>query len=216
MPELFVFTHPHAVINEECRHGRCDGEIGLSKTGKKQAEQIAEFLKQRDLEGIWASPLPRTMQLALKITEINPTEISIFCEENLAEMSLGNIDGLAEPEIMQICKKSWQHWTRKKIIPDIPAFIGGETPEQVANRGEQIFRKIARLYLTPRPRVIISHPVLLGFTFARLQGKSLTRALDISLQPGSLTLLRWSQDRFTFILKNSATHLISKAPVVSR
>jgi len=199
MLELWVFRHPSSIWNENgIQQGQCRDEPGLSSLGLLQAQRIAEYLRQFNLAGIWSSPLPRAVKLAEIIQEHQTRPTTIFLEDDLMEMSHGVADGLEKTEIKALYPFSWNKWQGNNLDPDLPCFIGGETPKQVAERGVKALYRIAQAAYQPfyqaEPAVVISHGALLCFSFAKICNESLEKAIDPNkvLKNGSLSILTWN------------------------
>jgi len=60
---IYLIRHGEANNPEGIIYGRLP-KFGLSALGKKEAEEVAEFLKDKDISAIYSSPLERTKQTA--------------------------------------------------------------------------------------------------------------------------------------------------------
>jgi broad specificity phosphatase PhoE len=214
--ELWVFRHPVSIWNEKRIHqGQHPDEPGLSERGFRQALKIAHLLMDEPLMGIWTSPLPRAIQLATIIQHIHRRSIPLFIEDDLMEMSHGGANGLHISEIQRVYPKSWEKWRNRTFEIDMPCFIGGETPLQVANRGVKTFIRIARelsqKFITSEwaeeKAVVISHGALISFAIAKIKRASLQKALNYKLANGSLTILSWNGKNFKIKEQNITSHL---------
>jgi len=83
------------------RHGQTDfnkkdlilgvTDIPLNETGKAQAEELAELLKDRKIDVIVSSPMKRALDTAKKVSEKNGAEI--VTDSRLREWDYGSYEG---------------------------------------------------------------------------------------------------------------------------
>jgi len=66
--------------------GRTDG-VPLTKTGIKQAERIAEYLKPLDISAIYSSPIERAKHTAEIVAENNSFDYQL--DDRLTEIDMG-------------------------------------------------------------------------------------------------------------------------------
>ncbi len=116
------------------RHGRqnsslCNVDVPLDEAGKRQAELVANRLKNYDIEALYSSNLIRARQTA----EIIGKELNLVnnIEENLREISFGALEGLDDVEIKARFGDFVEE--RAKAESDLPC-PEGETGQDVYNR----------------------------------------------------------------------------------
>lgn len=126
------------------RHGRqnsplCNVDVPLDEAGVRQAELVAERLKNYNIQALYSSHLIRAKQTAEIINERLKLEHHI--EEDLREISFGALEGLTDVEI----KGRFGEFIieRKKAKRDIPC-PDGETGQQVYERAFPVLERIVK------------------------------------------------------------------------
>jgi len=149
---IFLIRHGETEWNRIRRfQGRSDQP--LNETGREQARCLALALKEEPLVAIHSSPLLRAMETAQIIRTFHPM-IPILEEESLAEMDLGDFDGLDAlrwaqqyPEFL----KAWREDPSSVIMP------GGESLKDVQKRALEALERITGSYSPESSLLISSH-----------------------------------------------------------
>ncbi|MCH9608922.1 MAG: Acid phosphatase [Chlamydiales bacterium] len=120
-----------------CRHGQTEWsklgqhtsvtDLDLIPEGIEQAKKLANYLKGKEFNAVFSSPLKRAMQTA-EIVGF-PYEI----DEDLFEWRYGEYEGLTTKEI----REKVPNWD----IFDFP-LPGGETVEEIETRAKRLFEKL--------------------------------------------------------------------------
>lgn len=149
------------------RHGQTDWnrddrlqgstDIPLNDTGRGQAHEAAELLREGDWEAIVSSPLVRARDTAQIIASDLNIELGPAYPE-LVERDYGSNEGLSSSEMVAL------HPDR-----DYP---GSETLASVVERGIAGLRRIAEDY-RDRDVVIVCHGTIIRYTLAALAGRRL-------------------------------------------
>jgi len=114
--------------------------IPLNETGRLQAQKLQRFFQKNPVDLVFSSDLDRALQTA----QISSGFPSIIQMPGLREVSLGDIEGQTESEVVaRYGQASWDHWA--SLAPEANfAFPGGETHQESLSRFkhhlEQIFR----------------------------------------------------------------------------
>jgi broad specificity phosphatase PhoE len=106
--------------------GRTDN--GLNETGEKEAQLLAEYLKEEKIDAIYHSPLKRARQTSEKINRYHHVEYKVI--NSFSEIDLGDWEGENYEDIVERNKKFHQKWLADADI-QIP---GGESFNQVLDR----------------------------------------------------------------------------------
>jgi broad specificity phosphatase PhoE len=127
--ELYLFRHGETDWNKE---KRCQGqitcpEIPLNENGLKQAMQLSEFLKDKNLEFILSSDLLRAKMTAETIAKKH--NIKLAFDERLRETNFGDMQGLIIKEI----EEKWPNFRESYTNHTLP-FPGGETVNDLKTR----------------------------------------------------------------------------------
>ena len=84
---LYLIRHAQSIGNEKKLFGGIT-DYELSELGLKQADSLAIKLQDYKIDGIYSSPLRRTIQTITPTAESKNLKINI--EENLKELSCGS------------------------------------------------------------------------------------------------------------------------------
>ncbi len=161
------------------RHGETDwnschrfqgrSDIPLNEKGRAQARALAAFLKQEGIRAIHTSPLLRALETARVIGTFHP-RAPIWVEEDLAEMDLGEFEGMearqwasSYPDILKV----WLEDPSRVRMP------GGENLQEVQVRAWRALERICAQH--PQGGTIL----LCGHNFVNLA--ILCRAMDLPL-----------------------------------
>ena len=132
-PTTFVFVrHGESEANVARRFsGRTDSP--LTDAGREQAAAVAEALDHLPFDRIVATPLSRSLDTALVIARRRRMPVDIV--RDLIEIDVGEKTGAHFDEI-----KGLPEWTDEGFV----AWKGGETLEQVLERGLRAIRRLHR------------------------------------------------------------------------
>lgn len=136
---LFLIRHAHAPSIGEDGIIRTYPGNPLSEEGIKQAESLAEGIKDSGLESLWTSDALRSIQTAEVISK--KTGIPFKVEPLLREFSIGEIENKHIMEAKEILKDSPILSGFRKILPD-EKFPGGENMMELEKRVVPALRKI--------------------------------------------------------------------------
>ena len=153
---IYLVRHGRTTFNAE---GRFQGGLDspLTPLGQDQAARVGRLLKS--LIGsphgwlIQASPLGRTVHTAQIICDQIGDGADFTLEPRLAELRMGEWDGLTDEEIESASPGLRDGTTRYNFFFRAP---GGETYDALAARLGDWLAEAAR---DPRPRIAISHGV---------------------------------------------------------
>src|SRR5437764_15434376 len=93
--ELFIVRHADAIpVEDEIIPSGIYDDLPLSRTGRNQAQALAERLSGLSFDAMYSSPLRRCLETAAPLAErLGMTPI---VEERLKEIKLGNIHPLPD------------------------------------------------------------------------------------------------------------------------
>jgi broad specificity phosphatase PhoE len=132
-PTTFFFVrHGESEANAAHRFsGRVDSP--LTEKGRRQAELVADALADIGFDRIVATPLSRSLDTALAIARRRKMPVEV--EPDLIEIDVGERTGAAFDEV-----RGLPEWRDDGFV----AWPGGETLEQVLERGLRAIRRLAR------------------------------------------------------------------------
>lgn len=132
MKKLYLFRHGETDWNKENRI-QCSVDIELNEKGLEQARQNAEFLKDKGIQHIYASPLKRAYKTGEVLANLINVDIEIY--NDLHEMNGGRYEGIIKDEIKKDFGEDkyemFYHTKNEGMDLSLP---DGETKRQVRNR----------------------------------------------------------------------------------
>lgn len=193
------------------RHGRqssplCNVNVDLSEVGRKQAQLLAERLKELAPDLIFTSALIRAKQTA---EILFGTEATFLEREALNEISFGDMTGEADSRNAVLFPDYFAAKKRKEENLRLP---GGECPTEVFDRAVKVVEEA--IASGAGTVVFVTHGGVIRVLVAGLLGLGAGRMLRIadSLEHTSVTELKYSKEADCFSLEklNDASHLDGK------
>ena len=193
------------------RHGRqssplCNVNVDLSEVGRKQAQLLAERLKELAPDLIFTSALIRAKQTA---EILFGTEATFLEREALNEISFGDMTGEADSRNAVLFPDYFAAKKRKEENLRLP---GGECPTEVFDRAVKVVEEA--IASGAGTVVFVTHGGVIRALVAGLLGLGAGRMLRIadSLEHTSVTELKYSKEADCFSLEklNDASHLDGK------
>ena len=174
----------HGSLDEQydgCYIGSSD--LPLSCEGIREAEALGSFLKSRDIDSIYASPLLRARQTVEKVSPALP-DIPLVYEDLLREIDFGAWEGLT---FAQICKNDPEGAGRWADYDDEFTFPGGET---LGNFHDRI-RRIKQMLLDSEHEniLLVSHGGVILNLICNILDIGSRKALSMKVDRGSVSTL---------------------------
>jgi len=132
-PATFFFVRHGESEANAARRFSGHGDSPLTGRGRRQAEAVAEALRDVPFDRIVATPLSRSLDTALAVARRRRMPVDI--ERDLVEIDVGERTGATFDELMGL--PSWRD-------DGFVAWPGGETLEQVLERALRAVRRLAR------------------------------------------------------------------------
>lgn len=204
MTWLYLTRHGQTEWNVENRfQGWCDSP--LTEKGIRQAEYLAERLKEVSFDSIYSSPAGR----ALRTAEIlrGDRDIAIKEHPDLREMGQGDWEGMRSEEIEIRFPEDYDRFWRK---PHRFRRERGENYIDVQKRAVSLIEEILRSH--PEEKIlIVTHTVVLKTLMAHFEGRPLERLWDPPyIPPACLNLVRVSGGKREILLHGDIGHLPEK------
>jgi broad specificity phosphatase PhoE len=152
----------HAETAAPDRFHGAESDVGLSDRGMRQAELLAQSLKDTGAGAIYCSALRRALETANAIgraCKLNPTPIV-----SLHERRIGSLSGLSRDEGWTIYAESKQHWVAGDLEHSHP---GGESYADIRRRVIPIFRDLAARH-QGETIVVVAHGVVIRVVLTSL------------------------------------------------
>lgn len=128
MTRLYLIRHGETLWNKEKRAQGAQ-DIKLSENGKIQGKLLADSLKDKNIDLIYASDLSRAYETAELIGKSVEKPVTIL--EGIREINFGKWEGLTRDEMNNKYKEIFEEWNLRPHLAKIP---GGETLKQVQKR----------------------------------------------------------------------------------
>ncbi|MBC2575294.1 histidine phosphatase family protein [Peptostreptococcus canis] len=117
MKSLYLIRHGHTVDNENYRYSGFS-DCDLSEVGRKQVEGLTDYIKDIDVDRVYASTLKRTAQTIDDYAKIKNQEIVKL--DGLKEMNFGIFDGYSLEEIKKKFPKESSEMLRSDFLYRFP------------------------------------------------------------------------------------------------
>jgi probable phosphomutase (TIGR03848 family) len=183
MPLLLLIRHGE---NEYVKTGKMAGrlpDVHLNERGQKQAQSLAEALKDVPIKAIYSSPLERAVETAMPIANARKLEIQI--EAGLLESNVGKWQGKSL-KVLRLTKV----W---KIVQQAPSrfrFPKGESFPEMQTRVVSALERIIQNHKKPNEIVAcVFHADPIKLAVSHFLGLPLDHFQRLSCDTGSLTML---------------------------
>ncbi|MCA9385958.1 histidine phosphatase family protein [Candidatus Dojkabacteria bacterium] len=148
--KIYVVRHGQTEWNVE---GRMQGwlDSSLTEVGRQQAENAGVFLKDKNIDQIFASPLGRTQQTAKIIqAAINP-DVPIILADSIKEGDVGDFAGKLTKDLTEFFTARRESIARFMFEP-MPG--GGESFYDIYLR---VAKELPKLVLNQKTNLIVTH-----------------------------------------------------------
>jgi len=112
-------------------------DMDLSPNGKRQAKILADYLRCKTIDVVYASPMRRVQQTLAPTLKLNGHSQTIL--DGLKEIDFGDWTGLGWPEVEKKFKFASHEWLEEIHFRGVP---NGETAKIFRGRVEPCLRKI--------------------------------------------------------------------------
>ncbi len=166
--------------------------IHLDDTGTAQAAAVAERLSPVKLAAIVSSPLERCRETAAPIAKA--AGLRVTAERGLIECDYGDWQGR---ELKELVKEKL--WATVQAHPAAAAFPGGESMAEMMARSSAAVRRrdaeVAAEHGASAVWVVVSHGDIIKGILADALGMHLDLFQRINVDPGSLSIIRYTSAR---------------------
>jgi len=205
MKRCYLVRHAQTTWNHDNRiQGHSD--LPLSPLGEGQARRVGALFAARHLKGIYTSHLLRSQQTAHAIASGNGHGISPVIERDLAEMHLGEWEGLTPEEVDARFQGAYQQWRQRPSSVIIP---GAEPVERFRARARRALQTIAAGF-DGGEYVIVSHGGVIAALLADVLGAEYDAVIRrLRLDNGGVTALEFGTGHPHVLWINATAHLES-------
>ncbi len=196
MPTLLLIRHGENNYTKTHKMaGRLPG-VHLNEKGQKQAQALADALKDVPLKAVYASPLERAMETASPIAESH--KLKIIQQPELMDTDIGEWQGRSWRVLGLM--KVW------KIVQNAPSrfrFPNGESFIETQTRCADALEKIINKHKNPKDIVaVVFHADPIRLSVAHFLGMPLDHFQRLSCDTGSVTVIHASESRATLVKMN--------------
>jgi broad specificity phosphatase PhoE len=204
--KLLIVRHGESVWSMEGRvQGQADPQ--LSPLGCRQAQALAEALRERRLAAVYTSPLLRTHETARAICR--PHALHPIVEPVLREVDLGTWQGRKVVDLEADSASGYRSWRRNPMALAPP---GGETLDRAAARVVPTVMAMARAH-TDAMIALVTHSIIGRVLLCHFLQTSLELVPRLKLKKASITTLRVQNDGAVLEALSDMAHLRSVATV---
>ena len=197
--KLILVRHGETEWN---RQGRIVGhtEIALNATGRKQAELLAQALRNEKVSAIYASPLQRTRETAAEISRV--LGIAVTFDDALKEIAAGDIDGMTFEEVAERHSDFFKMWMKGDPLLRLP---GGESFTDLRNRTWPAVQRIVGKH-SDGDVIVVSHTLAIMSIISSAMGMDIANFRRIRLNVASISVLEFKDRNVSLLLFNDTCH----------
>jgi probable phosphoglycerate mutase len=211
---LILVRHGRTVLTESRKISGGDGENpDLSELGRQDAREVAEELAKLGHSGNFAylsapvavvhSPIARAKQTAQAIA--NRISLPMVSNADLAEIGLGEWDGLTNEEMIAAFEEEYNSWRGSFDV----APPGGESLKDFDARVRRAFDAILK-QCSGQTVVVVAHVMPIRALLRLANDSSIAGFWRPNIGPASISIARyWGHEAAEVICSNSTSHLSS-------
>ena len=197
--QLILVRHGETQWNaEEIFRGRAD--IPLSETGLRQAELLADYLADMEIEAVYSSPLQRAYKTAEAIASRHG--ITVRLEPGLLDLDFGEWEGKTWQRVQEEYQELAGQWL---AAPEKIRFPAGEGLDDVKQRAVQVVNNAIAIHRGTV--VLVSHRVVLKVLICYLLGLDNSHFWNIRLDTCGMTTFLFENGRFILTAHNNTSFL---------
>ena len=207
MTEILLIRHGETEWNAaELFRGRAD--IELNENGVRQAELLAEYLKDKQIDAIYSSRLRRARKTADIIAGRHGREVK--SAGGLIDIDFGEWQGLSHREVKEKYGELYAAWAENPPRVTTP---GGESLDDVRKRVTGVIGEVIARY--QGTVVLVSHRVANKVLICALLGLDNSHFWNVSQDTCGITTFTYENGRFILTHHNNTSYLnpIRKAPL---
>ena len=145
---IVYFRHGKTDFSEERFYSRKE-DPSLSIEGKAQAERLGRWVKGSGIEVLYSSPLKRTMETAVYISE--GLKLKLIARSGLEEREMGQWEGMTPGEVKERYPELFERW-KSDLLGFVPP--GGESWREFGDRVVKTLHQIKEAHPNQRIAVV--------------------------------------------------------------
>lgn len=199
MSKIYLVRHGESVANTKGIYQGQTYNTLLSNVGKKQAEALANYFVDKEVEMILASPLRRTKETARKVANLK--HLKIFDTPEVIETNHGEWEGLEKKVILNRWPNIYQLWLNK---PSEVRFPGGETFLETRKRIICWWNRITK---EDTNLLVVTHDNIIRIIVAEILGLDLDNIWKFRLNPAAVTVIEVQNGTCQLLTLDEKSHL---------
>ncbi|BAQ63033.1 alpha-ribazole-5'-phosphate phosphatase [Geminocystis sp. NIES-3708] len=186
---LTIYFLRHGETTSSLSGGYCGIlDLDLTPEGYLMAEDFCQAYKNLPWQGIFSSPLSRTIATATPIAKT--LGMGIQQRDGLREIAYGNWEGKTPQQVNEEYHDEYVRWLAD---PGWNAPTGGEKGIDIARRSSQVLEEIENNYSSGNV-LIVSHKATIRIMLCSLLGIDLGRYRDrIAMGVSSVTVVKFTE-----------------------
>ena len=202
MTSVYLVRHGQTAWNkEEIFRGRSD--VPLNPMGFREAELVGEFLRGKDIDVIYSSPLSRGKETAGKIAQVFNLKVQIL--EGINDMSFGKWEGRPLKEVQSNDRVNFLQWRDQPHLARIPE---GETLDEVRVRAMAALGEVIQNH-QGKNIVLVSHRVVNKVILCGILGIDNSHFWQMGQGTAAINLIQFREGKYVLSLLNEGCHLKS-------
>lgn len=202
---LILARHGQTLWNQE-RRAQGLSDVELSPEGQRQAQRLAQALKEEPIEAVYASPLRRALDTAQAIATQHDLEVHL--DPRFQEMHLGDMEGLTGEQMRARHPELLHQWG---LAPAEVRMPGGET---LAELQERMWAAIQDVLSRHQGQVVaVSHNFAILTVLCRAIGLDLDQFRRLRMETAATATLDFGPLGPVLLSLNETCHLKGETPV---
>ena len=181
---LLLIRHAESVGNRELRL-QGQAEFPLTKRGRRQAEELAASLAERQVIAVYSSPIRRALDTAEAIA--SPLGLTVEVQAALQEYDFGKLSGLTWPEIREQRPQLIEHLLSDRA--EYPDYPGEEGREPFRQRVCKALWGISERHAGEDSVAVVTHGGPIGVFLLDVLKRGYHRPMPFTLDNASVTIV---------------------------
>jgi len=199
MAKIYLVRHGESVANTKGIYQGQTYNTPLSLMGKKQAEALAIYFKDVEIDKVLTSPLIRTKETAQKVATLK--QLPLIEVDEIIETNHGQWEGLEKKVIFDKWPNIYQLWLTKPAETEFP---GGETfretKKRIASWWNDIIQKDENI-------LVVTHDNIIRIIVAKVIGIPLNNIWKFQLHPAAVTVVEIDGENQIILSLDDKRHL---------
>lgn len=201
MLQIVLVRHGETYWNRERRIQGGSSDTQLTEAGKRQAEDLAQLLEDKNIAAIYSSPLQRALDTAQAVARFHPVAVTI--EPNLREIEVGELEGMPLASLSTTFDQFLLEWQQGNGSEKLP---GGESLADLAQRAWTCIQRLASQY-NDGVVVVVTHYFVILTIICEALGMPLAHIRRLRANVGGISILDFGDKKPRLVVLNDTCHL---------